>query len=314
MYTGYSNFASSVDTAFLFILGVSVIFLVGITGVIIYFIIKYNKKRHPVAEEIEGSNKLEIIWTVIPTILVLIMFWVGWKAYIPERRIPKDALQVKVTAQMWSWRFEYDNGKVTDTLIVPQGKNVVLLLKSMDVIHAVYIPAFRIKEDVVPGREKSMWFKSDVPGTYDLFCAEYCGLRHSYMLSAVKVLPQDQFNAWFAATPPKMDSAAASVPGAAGKLLVQSKACIACHTFDGSKLVGPSFKGIFGHKVTVETDGKEREIVVNEEYIKRSILDPTADVVKGFQKGQMVSYKGQLTDDEIAKIIEFIKTLGDEKD
>jgi cytochrome c oxidase subunit II len=312
MFTGYSNFASSVDTAFLFIMGVSTLFLVGITAVIIYFIIKYNKKRHPVAEEIEGSTKLEIIWTVIPTILVLIMFWVGWSAYAPEREIPKDALKIKVTAQMWSWRFEYENGGVTDTIYAPEGKNVVLFLKSLDVIHAVYIPAFRIKEDVVPGRDKSMWFRSDVPGTYELFCAEYCGLRHSYMMSAVKVMPQDQFNAWYSAAPPKLDSSAAAVPGAAGKLIIQSKACIACHTFDGTKLVGPSFKGIYGHKVLVETDGKEHEITVNDEYIKRSILDPSADVVKGFQKGQMVSYKGQLSDDEINKIIEYLKTLGEE--
>jgi len=313
MYTGYSTFASSVDTAFIFILGVSTLFLVGITAVIIYFIIKYNKKRHPIAEEIDGSNRLEIIWTVIPTILVLIMFWVGWSAYTPMRVMPKDAIKINVTAQMWSWRFEYENGKVADTLYAPEGKNVVMFLKSTDVIHAVYIPAFRLKEDVVPGRDKFMWFRSDVAGTYELFCAEYCGLRHSYMMSAVKVLPAAQFNAWYAATPPKLDSAAAAVPGVAGKLIIQNKACIACHTSDGAKLVGPSFKGIFGHKVTVETNGKDREITVDEEYIKRSILDPTTDVVKGFQKGQMVSYKGQLSDDEINKIIEYIKTLGEEK-
>jgi cytochrome c oxidase subunit II len=313
MYTGYSNFASSVDTAFIFILGVSAFFLVGITAVIIYFIIKYNKKRHPVADEIEGSTRLEIIWTVIPTILVLIMFWVGWEAYIPMRNIPKDAMKVQVTAQMWSWRFEYENGRVTDTLIVPAGRNVALLLKSTDVIHAVYIPAFRLKEDVVPGRDKSMWFRADIAGTYELFCAEYCGLRHSYMMSAVKVIPPAEFTAWYSSGPAKLDSAAAAVPGAEGKLITQGKACIACHTSDGSKLVGPSFKGIYGHKVTVETDGKEHEITVNDEYIRRSILDPTADVVKGFQKGQMVSYKGQLSDVEINKIIEYIKTLGEEK-
>jgi cytochrome c oxidase subunit 2 len=313
MYTAYSNFASDVDTVFIIILGISTIFLVGISAAIIYFIIKYNKKKHPVAEEIEGSTRLEIIWTVIPTILVLFMFWIGWRAYAPERNIPKDAIHITVTAQMWSWRFEYENGKVSDTLVVPANKNVGLYLNSMDVIHSLYIPAFRIKEDVVPKRNNSMWFNASTPGIYEIFCAEYCGLRHSYMMSAVKVLKPEQYETWYAATPPKMDSAAAAVPGAEGKLLTQSKACIACHTSDGSKLVGPSFKGIYGTKVIVETDGKEREITVNDEYIKRSILDPTADVVKGFQKGQMVSYKGQLTDEEINKIIEYIKSLGDKK-
>jgi len=313
MFSGYSNFVSSVDTAFVFILGISALFLIGITGAMIYFIIRYNKKKHPVAEEIEGSTKLEIIWTVIPTILVLVMFWLGWHAYIPQRKIPADALNVKVTAAMWSWRFEYDNGKVTDTLIVPAGKNVAMHLNAVDVLHSLYIPDFRIKEDLVPNRKNSMWFNAPITGTYELFCTEYCGLRHSYMLSAVKVIPQQEFDAWYAAAPPKMDSAAAAVPGAAGKLIIQSKACIACHTSDGTKLVGPSFKGIYGHKITVVTDGKEREITVDDEYIKRSILEPDADVVKGFTKGQMVSYKGQLTDDDIKAITEYIKTLGESK-
>lgn len=313
MYSGYSTFASSVDTAFVFILAISAIFLIGITAAMIYFIIRYNKKRHPVGEEIEGSTRLEIIWTVIPTILVIIMFFLGWHAYTPMRKIPKDAINVKVTAAMWSWRFEYDNGKVTDTLVVPAGKNVAMHLNAVDVIHSLYIPDFRIKEDLVPNRKNSMWFNAPKTGTFELFCTEYCGLRHSYMLSAVKVIPPQEFDAWYAATPPKMDSAAAAVPGAAGKLIIQSKACIACHTSDGTKLVGPSFKGIYGHKITVVTDGKEREITVDDEYIRRSILEPDADVVKGFTKGQMVSYKGQLTDDDIKAITEYLKTLGESK-
>jgi cytochrome c oxidase subunit 2 len=311
MYSGYSTFVSSVDTAFLFILGVSAIFLVGITAAIIYFIIRYNKKRNPVATEIEGSTRLEIIWTVIPTILVLVMFWLGWHAYTPQRKIPKDAINVKVTAQMWSWRFEYDNGKVTDTLIVPAGKNVAMHLNALDVIHSLYIPDFRIKEDMVPNRKNSMWFNAPIPGTYELFCTEYCGLRHSYMLSAVKVIPVAEYDAWYASAPPRMDSAAAAIPGAAGKLIIQSKACIACHTSDGTKLVGPSFKGIYGHKITVVTNGEEREIVVDDEYIRKSILEPDADVVKGFTKGQMVTYKDQLKEEEIKQIIEYIRTLGE---
>ena len=222
-------------------------------------------------------------------------------------------MKVKVTAQMWSWRFEYENGKVADTLYVPASKAVALELGSVDVIHSLYIPAFRLKEDVVPGREKAMWFIANNPGVYDLFCAEYCGLRHSYMLTAVKVLPAAQFAAWLGSGPVKLDSAAAAVPGALGKLIVDSKGCRACHTIDGTKLVGPSFKGIYGHKVTVETDGKEREITVNDEYIRRSILDPSADVVKGFLKGQMVPYKDQLKDEDIRQIIEYIKTLANDK-
>jgi len=314
MFQGYSNFSGGVDTAFAIIVGISLLFLVGITTVIIFFIVKYNKKKNPVATEIEGSNKLEIIWTVIPLILVLYMFWLGWSSYIPMRKVPDDAMKVKVTAMMWSWRFEYENGKVDDTLYVPVNKPVLLNMVSLDVIHSLYIPAFRIKEDVVPGKaENYMWFKSLVPGSYDLFCAEYCGLRHSYMGTIVEVVDQATFDKWYASGPVKVDSTVAAIPGAAGKLLTEQKGCIACHSADGSKIVGPSYKGIFGHKVTITTDGKEREIMVDEEYIKKSILEPDADVVKGFNKGSMISYKGQLNDQEIDQIIEYIKTLSEEK-
>jgi cytochrome c oxidase subunit 2 len=314
MFQGYSNFSGGVDTAFAIIVGISLLFLVGITTVIIFFIVKYNKKKNPVATEIEGSNKLEIIWTVIPLILVLYMFWLGWSSYIPMRKVPADAMKVKVTAMMWSWRFEYENGKIEDTLYVPVNKPVVLNMESVDVIHSLYIPAFRIKEDVVPGKaENYMWFKSLVIGSYDLFCAEYCGLRHSYMGTTVEVLDQASFDKWYALGPVKVDSTVAAIPGAAGKLLTEQKGCIACHSADGTKIVGPSYKGIFGHKVTITTDGKEREIMVDEEYIKKSILEPDADVVKGFNKGSMISYKGQLNDQEIDQIIEYIKTLSEEK-
>jgi len=314
MFQGYSNFSGGVDTAFAIIGGISLFFLIGITAVIIIFIVKYNKKNNPVASEIEGSTKLEIIWTVIPLILVLFMFWIGWRSYTPEHNIPADAMKVKVTAQMWSWRFEYENGKIEDTLYVPVNKSVALYMTSLDVIHSLYIPAFRIKTDVVPGKDNSMWFKSLVAGEYDLFCAEYCGLRHSYMGTVVKVVDQGTFDKWYAATPPKIDSTVAAIPGAEGRLIVEQKACIACHSIDGTKIVGPSWKGIFGHKATVITGEKEREVTVDEAYIRKSILEPEADVVKGFTKGSMISYKGQLTDEQIEKITEYIKTLsGEEK-
>jgi cytochrome c oxidase subunit 2 len=241
------------------------------------------------------------------------MFWLGWKSYIPMRKVPDDAIKVKVTAMMWSWRFEYENGKVDDTLYVPVNKPVVLNMVSLDVIHSLYIPAFRIKEDVVPGKaENYMWFKSLVIGSYDLFCAEYCGLRHSYMGTIVEVVDQATYDKWYASAPAKIDSTMAAKPGAEGKLLMEQKGCIACHSSDGTKIVGPSYKGIFGHKAIVETNGKEREIKVDEAYLKKSILEPEADIVKGYPKGSMPSYKGQLTDEQIDKIIEYIKTLSEE--
>ena len=311
MFSGASTFVSAVDTAFVLIIGISLFFLVGITTTIIVFLVKYNKKRNPIATDIEGSTKLEIIWTIIPTILVLIMFFYGWNGYTPYSKMPKDALKVKVISRMWMWKFEYPNGLVTDTLYVPSGKAVSLDMVSMDVIHSLYIPAFRIKQDVVPGKQNRMWFISNKPGRYDLFCTEYCGLRHSYMITAVEVMPDAQYTTWYNKAPAKIDSTIDAKPGAIGKIITENKGCVACHTTDGSKLVGPSFKGIYGHKVTVTTAGKEREITVDDEYITRSINEPAADIVKGFKEGQMVSYKGQLTPDDIKQVIEYIKTLSD---
>jgi cytochrome c oxidase subunit II len=311
MFSGASTFVSGVDTAFVLIIGISMIFLIGITATIIVFLVRYNKKRNPIATDIEGSTKLEIVWTIIPTFLVLIMFFYGWNGYTPLSKMPKNGLTVKVVSRMWMWKFEYPNGQVTDTLYVPAGKAVLLDMVAMDVIHSLYIPAFRIKQDIVPGKQNKMWFISDKPGRYDLFCTEYCGLRHSYMLTAVQVMPDALFNSWYSKAPAKLDATAAAKPGAIGKTIYENKGCVACHTTDGSKLVGPSFKGIYGHKVTVTTAGKEREITVDDEYISRSINDPATDIVQGYKEGQMVSYKGQLTDDDIKQVIEFIKTLSD---
>jgi cytochrome c oxidase subunit 2 len=289
-------------------MGVSFLFLIGLTFTMLYFIYKYNKKKNPVATQIEGSTKLEIIWTVIPTILVLIMFYYGWAGWSPMQKPPKDSFNIKVTARMWNFTFEYPNGKKTDTLFVPQNKAVKLDLVSLDVIHSLYIPSFRVKEDVVPGREKFVWFIPQREGLYDLFCTEYCGLNHSYMLNQVKVMEEKKFNSWYVDTT-KLVAAVTDSPVANGQRIMKNIGCFACHTTDGNKLVGPSFKGLYGHKATVVTNGAEREVTVDDEYIKTSIYDPNADIVKGFNKGLMLSYKGQLSDDDVKQITEYLKTL-----
>lgn len=306
--TNASNFVSDVDRAFIFIMGISFLFLIGLTFTMLYFIYRYNKKKNPVATQIEGSTRLEIIWTVIPTILVLVMFYYGWAGWSPMKKVPKDSFNINVTARMWNFTFEYPNGKKTDTLFVPLNKAVKLNLHSLDVIHSLYIPSFRVKEDVVPGREKFVWFIPQREGLFDLFCAEYCGLNHSYMLNQVKVMNEQKFNSWYVDTT-KHVAAVTDSPVANGQRIMKNIGCFACHTIDGNKLVGPSFKGIYGHKVTVETNGTEREVTVDDEYIKKSIYEPNADVVKGFNKGLMLSYKGQLTDDDIKQITEYLKTL-----
>ena len=195
MFSGASNFSAGVDQTFAFILAVAFFFLIGITATMIYFAIRYNRKRHPKATQVKDNMILEVVWTVIPVILVMFMFYYGYTAFIPERNIPKDAMPIKVTGRMWNWTFDYGNGKIRkDTLVVPLNKAVQLNMNSLDVTHSLYIPAFRIKEDLVPGQQTNMWFIAQEKGTYDILCAEFCGLRHSYMEGRVVVLDEPEFN------------------------------------------------------------------------------------------------------------------------
>lgn len=315
MFSGASNFVQGVDTAFVFILGISFFFLIGLSILMLYFVWRYNKKRNPVATQIEGNNTLEVIWTVIPTILVLLMFWYGYKGWRPMMSPPPDAMEVDAIARMWSWNFEYENGKSSTTLKLPVDKPVKLNLISMDVLHSLYIPAFRVKQDMVPGKENSfMWFIPQRTGIYDLYCTEYCGLRHSYMYTDVEVMKQEDFDAWYNDTTGVLmavDTTAGEDMQLAmmGKQILESKGCIACHSLDGSAIVGPSFLGVYGSEHVVVTDGNERSITVDDEYIRRSIYEPNADVVKGYREGQMLSYEKELNDEDIEKIIAFLKTL-----
>jgi cytochrome c oxidase subunit II len=302
MTHGWTNLSASVDSVFLFIMGISLVLLVGVTGTMVYFAVRYRRSRHPQAENIEGNLALEIVWTVIPTLLVLAIFWVGWKGFVYMRTVPKDAMLVKVTARMWSWGFAYENGRTSDVLKVPVGRPVKLAITSVDVVHSLSIPAFRVKEDAVPGRENYLWFKPELAGTYDLFCTEYCGMGHSAMVTKVDVMAQQEFDSWYRAAQGK------AAAGPDGAKLFAEKGCAACHSIDGSPKVGPTLKGVFGHKVTVLTGGKEREIAADETYLRRSLVDPNADIVKGFPP-IMPPQKDVLTDAEIDAVIEYLKTL-----
>lgn len=211
MFTSSSNFTDNVDALFAYIVALSLIVLVGITIAMIYFVIRYSRKRNPVPKNIDGNLTLEILWTAIPLVLFLSMFYFGWVGYKDMRSIPEDALQINVTARMWQWGFEYPNGLKTDTLYVPVHKAVRVDLISMDVSHAFFIPAFRVKKDVYPNRKSDAWFKSDNVGRYDIACAEYCGLNHAYMYSAVHIMEQKDFDAWF-----ERESAKAGLPAILG--------------------------------------------------------------------------------------------------
>lgn len=314
MITGWTHLANPADTAFFFVLGISVTLLLLITGVMIYFVIRYSRKRNPVAEEIKDNIPLEVLWTVIPTILVLAIFWVGWKGFVYMRTAPPDAMPIKVIARQWSWTFIYPNDKEDGVLRVPVRKPINLLLTSADVVHSLFIPAYRIKEDCVPGMETHLWFLPDELGSYDLFCSEYCGVGHSAMITKVEVMTEKDFNAWYngearkAAQPGVALAKKTNRAGPDVAKLIQVKGCIACHTTDGTAKIGPTFKGLFGKKEIVLRNGKEVEIVVDEAFIKQTLLEPEKERVKGFPP-IMPSQKGLLTDQEIDAIIHYLKTL-----
>jgi cytochrome c oxidase subunit 2 len=192
--------AHDVDLAFWYILGISLLLLFGITAVMVIFVVRYRRSRHPVPEDIRDNLALEIVWTVIPTLIALSMFYMGWKSYIGLRTVPEGAMEVEVTAQMFSWIFTYDNGRESENeLVVPLGEAVKLNVTSMDVLHSLYIPAFRIKIDAVRGMTTYAWFQADEAGEYDIQCTEYCGADHSAMTAKLKIVPEREYLAWLEA-------------------------------------------------------------------------------------------------------------------
>lgn len=307
MFTTYdpqyaSNMVEGVDTAFMVIFGISFFFLIGITVVMLWFIFRYHRKKHPKAVQVKESPALEIVWTIIPVILVMLMFYYGYIAFTPMRDIPEDAMVVKTVAKMWSWEFEYPGNKLSTELVLPVSEPVVLEMTSMDVVHSLFISAFRVKEDVVPGTTHYMWFIPERLGNYEILCTEYCGLRHSFMESVARIIPREEFDAWLASVPvaTNLDE---------GLNIMQKNACTGCHSMDGTKLVGPSFQGIFGKQETVLIDGKQTRIVVDSAYLVRSIVDPDYEVVEGYNRGLMKSYEGVIPEKDIQKVIRFLMTL-----
>lgn len=299
MFLGPANTTGKVDSAFFFIVASAAILLVLVMTVMIVFLVRYNARRHPRPEAVKESLLLEVVWTIIPLGLVMLMFYFGWVNFEYIRNPPPDAMEVDVTARQWSWLFHYDNGKEDGVLRVPVNRPVKLIMTSQDVIHCLFIPAFRIKEDCVPGLKTHLWFNANEIGSYNVFCSEYCGLGHSHMRSSVIVLSEKDFDAWYHAQ-------ITAGPADAGRALVTSKGCLGCHSLTGSRLVGPSFKGLLGSQETVVTAGREHEVTVDAAYVKGYILKPNQDIVKGYPP---VMPSVSLTDQEIDEIIAYLETL-----
>ncbi len=304
-----STFASDVDRAFWITTGISVMMFLLVVGLMVYFIFHYHHSKVKLEEirNIKDHLGLEIAWTVIPTILLFVIFYYGYSAFREIRTMPKDAFSVEVLGKRWSWTFIYPNGKQTAELYVPAGENIRLRLHAPinDVLHSFYVPAFRIKEDVVPGRENHLWFNATIPGRYDVQCAEYCGTRHSYMLSKVEVMEKAAFDAWYASD--KLSPHDTTAPQGEGETLYKTLGCASCHSLDGSIIVGPSFKGIYGKTVKVLTKGKPRDILVDDAYIRDSVRTPSKDVVDGFPDGIMPNFSDQINEVQMKAIIAFIK-------
>ena len=301
---GQSTIASDVDALFYFILYASIAMFVLVVALMTYFMFRYKRRGSETTTSGVAHNfKLELLWSIIPTILVVIVFFWGFKVFMKMHIVPKDAYEISVTGQKWFWSFDYPNGASTvNDLVVPAGKPVKLLMSSKDVIHSFFVPDFRVKMDVLPNRYTLIWFEAPNPGEHNLFCAEYCGTSHSKMIGRVRVLEKVEFDKWLA-------EGASSGEGLSleeyGSQLYRSKACVTCHRIDGTAHTGPSFLGIFGETHNF-ADG--RSAMVDENYIRESILNPQSKVVTGFQP-VMPTYQGLVDERQVDAIIAYIKSL-----
>jgi len=301
-----SNFAESTDGLFRFLLWVSVLSTIGVAAAILYFCKRYratSREANEAAEsQVDHSNALEVTWSIIPLFIVVGVFVVGFKQYVDLRTPPRAAYEIHANAQRWKWGFEYPQGLSHPELHVPVNKNIRIMLQSVDVIHSLFIPEFRVKMDAVPGRYTELWFRATEEGTFPVYCAEYCGTHHSDMLTRVVVHSQEGFDAWVAEEIRKIEAMPLTDLGA---LTFNQMGCATCHSTDGSIKVGPSFLGLFGRQEKITNLGT---LSVDENYIRESILEPQSKIVQGFPPA-MPTFKGQLSDRRISGLIEYIKTI-----
>jgi cytochrome c oxidase subunit II len=295
-----STMAARVDTLLYFLFGVAGFFASLICVLIVVFVIKYRRRsedeRPPL---ILGDLRLEIFWTVIPLGLTMIMFVWGAKLFFITYHPPRNSLEINVVAKQWMWKVQHPEGRSEiDELHIPMGRPIKLILTSQDVIHDFFVPAFRVKTDVLPGRYTTLWFEATKPGEYHLFCAQYCGTQHSGMIGRIVVMEPTRYQTWLGGETTAISMASA------GEKIFQRLACNTCHLESGAGR-GPSLVGLFGNKVQLQGG---QTLTADENYIRESILEPRAKVTAGYPP-IMPTFKGLISEDGILQIVAYIKSL-----
>jgi cytochrome c oxidase subunit II len=295
-----SNEAHKIDLLYFFISAVTIVMTALIFAAVIFLAYKYRRSANPVPTQIEGSTGLELTWSIVPFLVMLVMFAWGAQLYYAAQNPPKDAMEVFVTGKQWMWKIQYPNGgKEINALHVPVGQPVKLTMASEDVIHSFSIPAFRVRHDVVPGHYDSIWFTPTKPGHYHLFCTEYCGNQHANMVGWVDVLDQRAYSNW------------ASGGGAQGTLAEQGQqqfaqqGCATCHLLDQQGRC-PNLRGLYNKPVQLANG---QTVIANDAYIRESILEPNAKIVAGFEPNIMPNFKGQVSEEGVIQLIAYIKSL-----
>jgi cytochrome c oxidase subunit II len=300
-----STVSGDVDALYLYLCGVTVFFALLIGGVLVFFVIRYRRRNlFEIPRPIEGSHTLETLWSVIPLLIAMSFFVWGASLYYRQYRPPKNAMEVYVVGKQWMWKFQHATGqREINELHVPVGRKVKLIMATEDVIHDVFIPAFRIKTDVVPGKYTTEWFEATKPGRYHFFCAEYCGMNHSGMGGFVVVMEPTEFENWLSGNANQMS------PAAAGQQMFESMGCASCHGANAEGGRGPALLGVYGSNIVLNNGPT---VKADEAYIRESILNPQAKIVTGFGP-IMPSFQGQVSEDQLLQIVAYIKSLSTPK-
>jgi len=296
-----STMSWKVDAVYFYLSGVTLFFTLLISAILVFCVIRYRRRTpYEIPRPIAGSHKLETLWTVIPFLISMTIF--GWaaKVYFDQSSPPKNAMEVYVVGKQWMWKIQHSTGqREINELHVPIGKKIKLIMTTEDVIHDFFVPAFRVKSDVVPGKYTTLWFEATKTGKFDFYCAEYCGMNHSGMIGSVVVMESREFDNWLSG------NTSNTTPAVAGQQLFQTLGCVSCHGATGEGGRGPALNGLFGRETQLVGGQK---ITADEAYIRESILNPQAQLVDGFGP-IMPTFQGQISEDQLVQLLAYIKSL-----